>query len=78
AHAWLDAAQRATDSANAILEQNRTSIANFSSEGLAQIGPTLAELRATLQTLREITTRLQSDPAAYLLGHEQPKEFVPQ
>jgi len=78
AHVWLDSAQRATDNANAILEQNRTPIANFSSEGLAQIGPTLAELRATLKTLREVTTRLQNDPAAYLLGHEQPKEFVPQ
>jgi phospholipid/cholesterol/gamma-HCH transport system substrate-binding protein len=78
AHAWLISAQRATDSANAILEQNRAPLANFSSEGLAQIGPTLAELRATLQTLRGITTRLQNDPAAYLLGHEQPREFVPQ
>lgn len=78
AQAWLDAAQRATDNANAILEQNRAPIANFSSQGLAQMGPTLAELRTTLQELREITTRLQNDPAAYLLGREQPKEFVPQ
>ncbi len=78
AQAWLESAQRATDNANMILEQNRTPIANFSSEGLAQIGPTLAELRATLKTLREVTTRLQNDPAAYLLGHEQPREFVPQ
>ncbi|HEX3123923.1 MAG TPA: MlaD family protein [Rhodanobacteraceae bacterium] len=78
ANAWLDSAQRATDNANAILEQNRAPIASFSSDGLAQIGPTLAELRATLQSLREVTTRLQNDPAAYLLGHEQPREFVPQ
>ena len=78
ARVWLDAAQRATDNANAILEQNRAPLANFSSQGLAQMGPTLAELRATLQTLHEITMRLQNDPAAYLLGHEQPKEFVPQ
>jgi len=77
AHTWLDAAQRATDSANTILEQNRVPIANFSSEGLAQVGPTVVELRAALQSLRVITTRLQNDPAAYLLGREQPKEFVP-
>lgn len=71
-------AQRAIDSANAMLEQNREPLANFSRDGLAQIGPTLAELRTTLQTLRNITARLQNDPAAYLLGHEQPREFVPQ
>lgn len=71
-------AQAAIDSANAILDQNRAPIASFSRDGLAQVGPTLAELRSTLQTLREITTHLQNDPAAYLLGHEQPKEFVPQ
>lgn len=77
AHVWLDSAQRATDTANAILEQNRAPIANFSNEGLAQIGPAVAELRATLQSLRAITTNLQNDPAAYLLGREQTKEFVP-
>jgi phospholipid/cholesterol/gamma-HCH transport system substrate-binding protein len=78
ANAWLDSARRVTDNANAILEQNRAPLANFSSEGLAQIGPTLVELRATLQALRAITANLQSDPAAYLLGREQPREFVPQ
>ena len=78
AHALLASAQRATDNANAILEQNRAPLANFSSEGLAQVGPTLVELRSTLQALRALTERLQTDPAAYLLGREQPKEFVPQ
>lgn len=78
AHAWLDSARQATDNANAILEQNRVPLANFSSEGLAQIGPTLAELRSTLQALRGVTARLQNDPAAYLLGRERPREFVPQ
>lgn len=78
ARAWLESAQKATDTANLILEQNRGPIAAFSNEGLAQMGPTLAELRATLQTLRGITTRMQNDPAAYLLGRQQPKEFVPQ
>lgn len=78
ARAWLESAQRATNTANAILEQNRAPLANFGSDGLNQIGPALAELRATLQSLRRITTRLQEDPAAYVLGREQPKEFVPQ
>ena len=78
ANVWLDSARKATDTANAILEQNRAPIANFSNEALTQVGPTVVELRATLQSLRAITTQLQNDPAAYLLGREQTKEFVPQ
>jgi len=74
---WLRSAQRATDTANAILEQNRAPLANFGGAGLGEVGPTLVELRATLRSLRAVTTQLQSGPAAYLLGREQPKEFVP-
>jgi phospholipid/cholesterol/gamma-HCH transport system substrate-binding protein len=77
--AWIASAQHSTDTINAILEQNRVPIASFSNEGLAQIGPTLIELQATLKSLRAITERLQNEPAAaYLLGNKQPREFVPQ
>ncbi len=78
ARAWLASAQRTTDAANAILELNRVPLTSFSNEGLGQIGPTLVELQATLKSLRAITERLQSQPASYLLGREQPREFVPQ
>lgn len=77
ARAWLESAQRTLDSANAILEQNRAPLASFGNESLVQIGPTLAELRLTLQSLRAITTRLQNDPAAYLRGDERVREFSP-
>ena len=73
----LAAAQRALDAANAILEQNRAPLAEFGSEGIAQIGPTLAELHETLRSLHAITARLQEDPAAYLLSQERFKEFAP-
>jgi phospholipid/cholesterol/gamma-HCH transport system substrate-binding protein len=65
------------DTANAVLDQNRAPMARFGNEGLAQVGPVLAELRQTLQSLRAITVRMQNDPAAYLLGQERVKEFTP-
>jgi len=77
AQSWLATVQRATDTANAMLEQNRVAVASFGSNGLGQVAPTLAELRLTLQSLRAITSQLQNDPAVYLLGQEQPREFVP-
>jgi phospholipid/cholesterol/gamma-HCH transport system substrate-binding protein len=78
ARAWLDAAQRTTDAASTLIERNQEPLTRFTTEGLAQLGPALVELRATLRTLRAASGRLQDDPAGFLLGREQPKEFVPQ
>jgi phospholipid/cholesterol/gamma-HCH transport system substrate-binding protein len=75
--AWLDAARRTTDAAAAVIERNREPLARLTSDGLAQLGPTLVELRETLRTLRAASGRLQDDPAGFLLGREKPKEFVP-
>ena len=77
AQAWLQSAQRVTDTANAVLEQNRESIDSFGNDGLAQLGPTLGELRLTLQSLRTVTSRLQNDPTGYVFGGERVKEFQP-
>lgn len=71
----LDAA---ADNANGILGDNRAAIHSFANGGLAQIGPTLAELRALVRDLRHISDRLEAgSPARYLLGREAPKEFEP-
>lgn len=78
ARAWLDSAQRTTDAATALLDRNREPLTRFTTDGLAQLGPALVELRATLRTLRSTSTRLNDDPAGFLLGRERPKEFVPQ
>lgn len=77
ARAWLVSAQHATDAANSILDRSRAPLARLGDEGLAQVGPALAELRQTLQSLRAVTNRLQNDPAAYLLGQDRVKEFTP-
>ncbi len=75
--ASLESAQRLADSAYAMLEQNRGAVSSFSQQGLMQVGPAVSELRETLHALRIITDRLQENPAGYLLGREQVKEFEP-
>lgn len=74
----LDSARRFTDSAYTLVEQNRDAFANFSNQGLAQAGPVLAELRATLRKLQAIADRLEADPTGYVLGKDQPKEYPAQ
>lgn len=75
ARASLDSIKRFADGASAVVEQNRDAVAGFSNEGLAQVGPTLAELRATLRDLQRITSRLADDPTGFLLGGDQLKEY---
>lgn len=45
--------------------------------GLSEIGPALAELRATLASLRSISRQLEDRPADFLLGLQPVKEFQP-
>ena len=68
----------AANSADAILGENRNAINSFANDGLAQLGPTLAELRALVRDLRRISDRFDSNPARYLLGRDAPKEFNPE
>ncbi|MDO4708433.1 MAG: MlaD family protein [Pseudomonadota bacterium] len=77
----LDAAiasfEAAGHNANALVSENRAPINQFTRDGLQQLGPTLGELRMLMRDLRQVTDRLDSNPAGYLLGREQPKEFTP-
>jgi phospholipid/cholesterol/gamma-HCH transport system substrate-binding protein len=68
---------KATGNANAILGDNRQAIADFSQNGLAQVGPTLVELRVLVRDLRRVASRLDQHPAGYLTGKTQPEEFDP-
>ena len=60
--------------ANGLVAENRAPLAN----GLQQLGPAMAELRALVRDLRRVASRLDSNPAGYVLGRQQPKEFVPE
>src|SRR5690606_2545049 len=51
----LDNLDSAAGGADAILNENRAAIRSFANDGLAQLGPTLAELRALVRDLRRIS-----------------------
>lgn len=73
----LDSVNRLADSAGALINENRAAIDSFSNQGLRQVGPTVAELRQTLRSLKQLSDRL-GDSNSVLLGRDQPKEFQPQ
>lgn len=72
--ARLDSAAGHADN---LLGENRAAINSFANDGLGQLGPTLAELRALIRDLRGVSDRLENNPARYLLGRDAPKEFEP-
>lgn len=84
AQAVLSELRSATESTRALaeasrrlVEDNEAAITRFSQQGLGQVPPTLVELRQTLEQLRQLTQRLESSPAGFLLGADQPKEYDP-
>ena len=42
-----------------------------------ELGPAIEELRGVLSGLNDITTRLEEDPAGFLLGDDNIKEYQP-
>jgi len=75
--ATLSKLDSAANNANGILGDNRAAINSFANDGLAQLGPTLTELRGLIRDLRRVSDRLENNPARYLLGRDAPKEFEP-
>ena len=79
----LDHAQRALrtfeqtmQSVDGLIGDNRGALDN-GLRGMAEIGPTLAEVRNTLTALRSIAQQLEDRPSNYLLGLEPMKEVQP-
>jgi len=68
----------AAGNADAILGENRAAINSFANDGLAQLGPSLGELRLLVRDLRRISDQFDAGPARYLLGGDAPKEFEPE
>ena len=67
----------AAGNADALIAENRPAVKSFANDGLAQLGPTLAELRRLIRDLRNLSDRIEDKPARYLLGRDAPKEFDP-
>jgi phospholipid/cholesterol/gamma-HCH transport system substrate-binding protein len=68
--------QRATDNIDQLLKVNRDALDN-GMRGVGEIGPAMNELRKTLDSLHSISRKLDDNPASYLLGRDQTKEFKP-
>jgi phospholipid/cholesterol/gamma-HCH transport system substrate-binding protein len=73
----LNRLDSAAGNADKLLSENRGAINDFTGDGLSQVGPALEELRVLVRDLRRISTRLDANPAGYVLGRETPKEFEP-
>ena len=66
-----------TRNADKLIADNRTSMTDFSNQGLTQIGPALEDLRHLIRDLNRMSDRIESSPAGFVLGHGKPKEFKP-
>lgn len=73
----LDRLDNAAGNADKLLSENRGAINSFTQDGLSQLGPTMEELRGLVRDLRKISSRLEDNPAGYVLGRQKPKEFEP-
>ncbi|MBU3824135.1 MAG: MCE family protein [Candidatus Oceanisphaera merdipullorum] len=70
--AWANTSQRL----DLLLKDNQPALAS-GLHSLGELEPALLELRATLQTLGEVSRKLEQDPSDFLLGGERIKEFKP-
>ena len=73
----LNRLDSAAGNADKLLGENRGAIQRFTRDDLAQVGPTLEELRGLVRDLKKISARLDDNPAGYVLGRQTPKEFDP-
>lgn len=72
----MNALQTTSQRLAALLNENRGAVGQ-SLQGLAELGPTLRELRTTLNAFQGIARRLENNPAGYLLGGENIQEYKP-
>ncbi|WXL25573.1 MlaD family protein [Ectopseudomonas mendocina] len=72
----LASLERSSSVVEQLLNDNRNAI-NGGMQGMSELGPTIAELRKTLNNLQSFTRRLEEDPAGYLLRNDSIKEFQP-
>lgn len=59
-----------------LLSDNSQALGN-GMQSLSELAPAIADLRGVLSSLNDITTRLEEDPAGFLLGGDNIKEYQP-
>ena len=68
--------ERSSNTVEQLLTDNRSAL-DGGMQGVAELGPTIVELRETLSALRSFARRLEDDPTGYLLRSDTIKEFQP-
>lgn len=68
--------EKSVNALEATIEENRGSIRG-GARGLNEVGPTLTELRGTLNTLQGVLRQLEDSSARSLINRESMKEFAP-
>jgi phospholipid/cholesterol/gamma-HCH transport system substrate-binding protein len=63
--------------ANLLITDNRHALAGFTQDGLTQVGPTLAEIRALVEDLHKVAAGINRNPGGYITGRTRPEEFEP-
>lgn len=76
AAAAMHSLQAASADIEALLAENRSRL-DQGLDGIAELGPAIHELRATMESLRTISNRIEQDPTGFLLGADRVKEFEP-
>lgn len=56
-----------------VVEENRESVSIFTDQGLAQVGPAIAEARRLFKTLDQVLREIDRDPRGYLLNESTPE-----
>ncbi len=69
--------EKATGSADSLLAENRGPIREFTQDGLAQVGPTMKELRAAARDVRILVDNLNQSPIDFVRGRSGVREFDP-
>ncbi len=61
-----------------VIADNEQALSEFGIEGLGQFGPALQEFRQLIRELSRVSNRFERHPTRFLLGGDQPEEYVPQ
>lgn len=72
----LDELQQATVQLNSLLSENSPAV-TAGMQSLNELGPAVRDLRSILTTIDSITRRLAEDPANFVLGNDQIREYQP-